>query len=107
EGREEGREEGRKERGERRGRTVPLGRPLGHAEVYVLDEEGRIAPVGVKGEIYIGGGGVGRGYVGKAGETAERYVPDGVSGKSGRRLYRSGDEGRWLEGGEVEYLGRK
>ena len=84
----------------------PLGQPLGHASVYVLDEELEAAATWVAGEIYIGGEGVARGYINQAERTAERFVPDPYSGKGGSRLYRSGDRGRWLGDGSIEFLGR-
>ena len=92
------------ERGERCG-GVPLGRPLGNVRVYVLDECGQLCPVGVWGELYVGGAGVSRGYLNRPGLTAERFVPDGYEGGGGR-LYRTGDRVRWNERGELEYQGR-
>jgi acyl carrier protein len=74
--------------------------------VYVLDEWGQVVPVGVKGEMYVGGGGVARGYLNRGELSGERFVPDGESGKEGERMYRSGDMGRWVRGGELEYMGR-
>src|SRR5689334_1004089 len=70
-----------------------------------MDEEMELVPVGVVGELYVGGAGVARGYAG-GGQTAERFVPDGWSGRRGARLYRTGDRGRWREDGELEYVGR-
>ena len=89
-----------------RGSVPVLGRPLGNVRVYVLDREQQAVGVGVKGELYIGGAGVGRGYLGQASLTAEKYVPDALSGAVGERLYRTGDEVRWNERGELEYVGR-
>ena len=89
------------------GKGRNIGRPLGNAEVYVLDEEQRAVAVGVVGELYIGGAGVARGYVKRAELTAERFVPDGVSGRAGERLYRSGDLARWNREGELEFVGRR
>ncbi|WP_239096168.1 AMP-binding enzyme, partial [Micromonospora lutea] len=73
--------------------------------VHVLDRFLRRVPVGVVGELYIGGVGVGRGYLHQADLTAERFVPDPF-GRSGGRLYRTGDRGRWLPDGRLEYRGR-
>ena len=78
-----------------------IGRPLAHAEVRILDGWGNAAPVGVAGELYIGGGGVARGYLNRPELTAEKFVT-----LAGRRYYRSGDRGRRLAGGEIEFLGR-
>src|SRR5689334_10787307 len=83
-----------------------IGRPIGNTWVYVLDGRQRLAPAGVAGEIYVTGAGLARGYLGRAELTAERFVPDGVSGRQGERLYRTGDLGRWRADGELEYLGR-
>jgi amino acid adenylation domain-containing protein len=84
----------------------PLGRPLGNAQVLVLDGRLEPAPIGVAGEIYIGGAGVARGYTKQAGLTAERFVPSPYAREPGARLYRSGDRGRWREDGRLEFLGR-
>ena len=84
---------------------VDIGRPLANTTVVVVDQEGHLQPVGVAGELYIGGAGVGRGYWGKEALTSERFV-SGPASTSGR-FYRSGDLGRWLANGAIEYLGRK
>jgi thioesterase domain-containing protein len=86
--------------------NVPLGRPLKNVQVYVLDARMKPVGVGMKGELYIGGAGVGRGYLQRAGMTADRFIPDGFSGVEGARLYRTGDVVRWLEEGKLEYVGR-
>ncbi|HEX8354800.1 MAG TPA: amino acid adenylation domain-containing protein, partial [Pyrinomonadaceae bacterium] len=91
---------------ERGGASVPLGRPLGNSRVYVLDAEMQPAPVGMAGEVYVGGAGVARGYLQQPGLTAERFLPDPFSQEPGARLYRTGDLARHLAGGDVEFLGR-
>ncbi|WP_432741955.1 amino acid adenylation domain-containing protein [Streptomyces sp. JH002] len=83
-----------------------IGRPLADLSLHVLDESGAPCPLGVTGEIYVGGPGVTRGYVGRPDLTAERFVPDHVSGVVGARLYRSGDLARMRPGGGLEYVGR-
>ncbi len=87
-------------------RVVPIGCPVANTRLYVLDGAGEPAPVGVPGELFIGGLQVGRGYLGRAELTAEKFVPDALSGDRGVRLYRTGDRARWTLAGEVEYLGR-
>ena len=87
------------------GKSV-LGVPITDLQLYVLDRRGRLLPAGAAGELCVGGSGVAAGYLGRPGLTAERFVPHPWSTRGGERLYRSGDLGRWLEAGEVEYLGR-
>ncbi|MDE5457022.1 amino acid adenylation domain-containing protein [Bradyrhizobium sp. CSA112] len=85
---------------------APIGLPVGDRRAYILDSSLNIIPAGVAGELYLGGFGLARGYHGKAGMTAERFVPDPFSAVPGGRLYRTGDLARWREDGTVEYLGR-
>ncbi|HEX8273037.1 MAG TPA: amino acid adenylation domain-containing protein [Longimicrobiaceae bacterium] len=87
-------------------RTVPIGRPVDGVRAYVRDDAGEPLPAGVPGELYLGGVQVARGYLGRPDATAERFVPDGISGTAGARLYRTGDRARWLAGGVLEFLGR-
>ena len=88
------------------GGTVPIGRPIANTQIHVLDEQGRPVPLGVSGELYIGGVGVARGYLNRPDLTAERFVRDPFSTDPTARLYRTGDLARYLPDGNIEYLGR-
>src|SRR5262249_4977114 len=85
---------------------VPIGRPSSNTQVYIVNREMEPVPIGVAGEIYIGGEGLARGYLNRADMTAERFVPDSLGRREGGRLYRTGDVGRYRLDGEIEYLGR-
>ncbi|MER7578465.1 amino acid adenylation domain-containing protein [Kitasatospora sp. NPDC097691] len=85
---------------------VLIGRAVPGAVAHVLDGAGRPVPAGVRGELCIGGVGVARGYLGRPGLTAERFVPDPSGDAPGARLYRTGDVARWTPSGDLEYLGR-
>jgi amino acid adenylation domain-containing protein len=86
--------------------NVPIGRPVANTQVYLLNRLGWPVHDGAGGELYVGGDGVARGYLGRPAATAERFVPDAFSGRPGARLYRTGDLARFLPDGNLEFLGR-
>lgn len=86
--------------------SVPIGRPLANTQVYILDERRQLVPMGLPGELYIGGNGVARGYWNCPELTAERFLPDPFAADPEARMYRSGDLCRWLPDGNLEFLGR-
>src|SRR5439155_382905 len=84
----------------------PIGRPIDNTNIYLLDGRMEQVPVGVGGELYIGGASLARGYLNRPDLTAERFVPDPFSGCPSARLYRTGDLCRYLPDGSIDYLGR-
>lgn len=84
---------------------ITIGKPIDNTQVYILDKEQHQVPAGEEGEIYIGGEGIARGYVGRPDLTGERFIDDTFSG-SGGKIYKTGDWGKMLDNGEVQYLGR-
>jgi hypothetical protein len=95
-----------KEEGGEKGGTVPIGKPIANTQIYVLDGNRKAVPVGVRGEIYVGGEGLALGYWRQPELTAERFVENGIAPERSSRLYRTGDLGRWRRDGELEYVGR-
>ncbi|NIM15674.1 MAG: amino acid adenylation domain-containing protein [Candidatus Aminicenantes bacterium] len=81
-----------------------IGKPVKNTKIYILDKEKKLQPLGVIGEIYIGGDQVGRGYFGKSELTAKRFIPDPFA--PGKKIYKTGDIGKWLPDGNIEFLGR-
>jgi non-ribosomal peptide synthetase component F/acyl carrier protein len=92
--------------GERSLRVAPIGRPLANTETYVLDAGLRPVPVGVTGELFIGGEALGRGYLHRPHLTAEKFIPHSFSARPGARLYRTGDKVRYRPDGNIEFIGR-
>jgi amino acid adenylation domain-containing protein len=88
------------------GSALPIGAPIANTRVYILNRHGEPVPIGVSGEIYLGGPGVARGYWNRPELTVERFLSDPFVDDPHARMYKSGDLGRWLPNGEVEYLGR-
>jgi amino acid adenylation domain-containing protein len=88
-------------------REVPIGVPLTNTQVYVLDEQKQLVPIGGAGELYIAGKGVARGYLNQPGLTAEKFLPNPFSAEPGDRMYRTGDWVRWSDNGCLIYLGRR
>jgi amino acid adenylation domain-containing protein len=85
---------------------IPIGRPIGNTQVYVLDRDLNPSPVGVPGEIYIGGDGLARGYLNQPELTAEQFIPNPFAERPGARLYKTGDLARYSRDGNIEFLGR-
>ena len=87
-------------------RQVPIGRPFVNTQIYLLDPYLQPVPIAVVGEVYIGGSGLARGYFNRSESTAEKFIPHPFSDESGARLYKTGDLARYLEDGNIEFLGR-
>jgi amino acid adenylation domain-containing protein/non-ribosomal peptide synthase protein (TIGR01720 family) len=83
-----------------------VGRPISNTSGYVLDRRGRAVPIGIPGELHLGGMGLARGYLGRPGLTAEKFIPDPFSVEPGARMYRTGDLARFLPDGRIDFLGR-
>jgi amino acid adenylation domain-containing protein len=86
---------------------LPIGKPVDETQAYVLDHQQQPVPVGATGELYIGGHGVARGYINQPHQTAALFLPDPFSAQPGARLYRTGDQARFLPDGNLEFLGRR
>ena len=88
------------------GALPPVGRPIANTQIYLLDAEFQPVPIGIAGELYIGGDALARGYINRPEMTAERFTPDPFSQRPGARLYKTGDLARYLSDGNIEFLGR-
>ncbi len=86
--------------------SLSIGRPIANTRVYLLDAAHQPVPVGVAGQLFAAGDGLSRGYAGRPDLTAERFIPDSVSGELGARLYATGDLARWLPSGDIDFVGR-
>jgi amino acid adenylation domain-containing protein len=91
---------------ERPERGIRIGRPIANTQIHVLDAQRQLCPIGVAGEIYIGGAGVALGYLNRPELSAERFIADPFRAEPGARLYRTGDRARWRDDGQLEHLGR-
>ena len=87
-------------------RSIPIGRPLANTQIYVLDRNYQPVPVGIPGELYVGGDGLARGYLNRPAQTAEKFIPNVFSSEPGTRLYSTGDLVRYLPNGELEFIRR-
>ncbi len=88
-------------------RNLPIGKPIDNIQVYILDREHNLLPIGVPGELFIGGAGLAKEYLNRQELTNERFIPDPYQDISARRLYKTGDSARYLTDGNIEFLGRK
>ena len=88
------------------GVKIPIGRPFSNTEAYVLNQNRELTPIGVPGELYLGGDGLARGYLNNSTLTKEKFISNPFSNESSNRIYQTGDTVRWLPGGELEFIGR-
>jgi amino acid adenylation domain-containing protein len=88
------------------GRTVPIGRPIANTQIYILDQQSEPVPIGVPGELHIGGDGLARGYLNRPELTAEKFIANPFDADNPRRLYKTGDLARYQPDGKIEFLGR-
>src|SRR5207237_7016865 len=86
--------------------VVAIGKPISNTQIFLVDESGNPVPIGIRGQIYVGGDGLARGYLNRPELTAERFVTNWLAPEHSARLYRTGDLGRFRSKGEIEYLGR-
>jgi amino acid adenylation domain-containing protein len=91
---------------DRNSTSIPIGRPITNTQLYILDQHWMLVPIGVPGELYIGGEGLARGYLEQPALTAEKFVPHPFTREPGARLYKTGDQARYLPDGNIEFLGR-
>lgn len=91
---------------EEKAARVPVGRPLSNTRTYIANGNGQLVPIGIEGELYVGGVGVGRGYFKDSAQTARVFIPDGFGTQGGERLYRTGDRARYDHDGSIDFLGR-
>jgi amino acid adenylation domain-containing protein/non-ribosomal peptide synthase protein (TIGR01720 family) len=92
--------------GEHDSGSIPIGRPIANTQLYILDQHGQPVPIGISGELHIGGVGVARGYLNRPDLNADKFIPNPFSEQPGARLYKTGDLARYLADGNIEYLGR-
>ncbi|MCP4103950.1 MAG: amino acid adenylation domain-containing protein [Desulfobacteraceae bacterium] len=86
--------------------TIPVGRPISNTQIYLLDQNMNIVPIGIPGELYLGGDGVAQGYLNRPNLTCDKFIPNPFSDKSEDRIYKTGDIGRYLPDGNIEFIGR-
>ena len=86
--------------------VVPIGRPIANTQIYILDRQVRPVPIGVAGELHIGGAGLARGYLNRPELTVEKFIANPFSADPTSRLYKTGDQARYLRDGNIEFLGR-